>query len=625
MFKRKFKALFLGITLCISYSNLIADVTVPNIIKLDLDAAKALLQQHNLHIGEISEIVTSDSDGTILKQNPRKNSQVPEDTKVRIIIAVAKKTYKKTQVPNVQGLSLEAAKKVIQAANLQVGSIKKIRKSVEEETVLYQTPLVDTPRFENTQVDLVVAEPTPLLVAGVKLNLDKQKVAIGDFIKINAKTLNISDTQSIRYSFTINRKVFYSKKPEFSYQFKEAGKYNVLASVRHGREPWIASETQAIQVVENISIAEKKSAQIEKIIKKPENKESKIAKQEEAAIHEKTKSKTTIATVHKVEKGNNKTETSQTKKIAKSTSTVESQKPEKKKIIAKHNDNVAKQPKKKIAKYNDKAEKKSKAQNNKPKKLVKIDRKSPNDNTKNMAIAPIIPIVVASIPAATLADMDAINQIIEQAGDAIKNRTNIAVVDAEAEEKENKLYQALLAKNNTYQKEDNETSCELATIYYSDSLNETSFEKNKDLLPLVNDNIKTALLSSETEKETANEGQADLSLEQFKQERQSALEQFKEARQTRLEHSKPATFTETKELETALTPVDTTPLNSSRIDKNTVILEKYEQQHIEKIRLSASKQDIENAQTKMHHEVESSPESSKDAGIWTQWLTDFLK
>jgi beta-lactam-binding protein with PASTA domain len=174
MFKRRLKAFFLGITLCISFSNLTADVTVPNIIKLDLDAAKALLKQHHLHIGEISEIVTSGSEGTILKQNPRKNSQVSEDTAIRIILAVAKKTYKKTQVPNVQGLSLEAAKKAIQAANLQVGSIKKIRKSVEEETVLYQTPLVDTPRFENTQVDLVVAEPTPLLVAWVKLNLDKQ-------------------------------------------------------------------------------------------------------------------------------------------------------------------------------------------------------------------------------------------------------------------------------------------------------------------------------------------------------------------------------------------------------------------------------------------------------------------
>ncbi len=618
MFKRRLKAFFLGITLCISCSTLTAEVTVPNIIQLDLDAAKALLKQHHLHIGEISEIVTSDSKGTILKQNPRKNSQVAEDTEVRIILAVAKKTYKKTQVPNVQGLSLEAAKKVIQAANLQVGSIKKIRKSVEEETVLYQTPLVDTPRFENTQVDLVVAEPTPLLVAGVKLNLDKQKVAIGDSIQIKAKALNMADKQSVRYSFTINRKVFYSKKPEFSYQFKEAGKYNVLASVRHGREPWIASETQAIQVVETISIAKKEPTKIEKIIKKSENKESKIVKQEETAISKKTERKTTIATVNKAEKGNNKTETGQKKQVAKSTSAVESKK-SKDKIIAKHNDNTARQSEKKIAK--------SKVQNNKLEKLAKTDRKSPNHNTKNMTMTPIIPVVVASIPTATLADMEAINQVIEQAGDAVKNRTNIAVVDVEAEEKENKLYQALLAKNNTHQKEEDEISCQLATIYYSNNLNETSFEKNKDLLPLVNDNIKMALLSSETGKETANENQAELSLEEFKQKRQSALEQFKQARQTRLEHSKPATFTEMKQAEpvSTSTPVDVTPLDSTRIDKNAVILERYEQQHIEKIRLSASKQDIENAQIKTHHKVELSPENSQDTGIWPQWLTDFFK
>ena len=466
MFKRKIKIFLLMVVFYLSVTNLMADVIVPNVVELTFDEAKTVLQQQGLRVGNISEKVTSEPKGTILRQSPRANSQVSNDTEVRLIVAVAAKTFNKTQVPNVQGLSLKAAIQAIQAANLRVGSIKKIRKPVETEIVLYQTPLVDTPRIENTLVDLIVAEPTPLLIAGVKLNFDKKELKIGESLKLNAKALNLATNKPLRYSFTINRKVFYSKKPEFSYKFTVPGTYNVLASVRYGKEPWIASTTHAIQVANNTLTAQNsvsdKTPQKKEIVEKDSpspTAEKKLVKQENIA--------------------------SKTQEIQQKITIVKHEKEAPKKEETKQKiDNTAKVEK----------------------KIAKVAKPSPQ------------PIHITQPRLSSFEEN--INRIVKQAGSSLENRTDVAVLNIAIEEKDNALYQALLTKRGGYQNEGDDTlGCQLSAVYYSDDPNS---EKNNNLLPLVNENIKTALLSGENS--THSDNGTQLTLQQFKQARLEATD-----------------------------------------------------------------------------------------------------
>ena len=225
-----------------------ANITTPNIVGLTVNEATSVLQKSGLIVGTISEQETHHPSGSILVQAPKAGKSVAENTVIRLVVAIPRKQPDKTTVPDLQGISLEAAKIAIQKANLTLGSTQKRKKEVEDEIILYQMPPAGSQLIVNSKVNLILSDPIPLTSPRVKLLSEKRHVAVGEKQTFRAKVLNPPKGEVPVFSFTIDRKLHKTNTPEFTHQFITEGRHNVIASVRYGRKPWIASLTQTIHV-----------------------------------------------------------------------------------------------------------------------------------------------------------------------------------------------------------------------------------------------------------------------------------------------------------------------------------------------------------------------------------------
>ncbi|CAM5494740.1 Stk1 family PASTA domain-containing Ser/Thr kinase [Streptomyces aurantiogriseus] len=98
--------------------------TVPDVLNQTCDQAKAQMQANDL-VGNCTEVETQDPNqvGKVIQTVPSANSQADKGSQVQIQIGKAPENQQ-TQVPgNLQGLSLKDAKKALQDAGLNVGSI----------------------------------------------------------------------------------------------------------------------------------------------------------------------------------------------------------------------------------------------------------------------------------------------------------------------------------------------------------------------------------------------------------------------------------------------------------------------------------------------------------------------
>ncbi|MFF4657717.1 Stk1 family PASTA domain-containing Ser/Thr kinase [Streptomyces sp. NPDC001381] len=110
-----------GTTITLTIAKAEEKSTVPDVSGQSCDAAKAQMQANNL-TGNCVEVDTQDQNqvGKVISTSPQIGSQVDKGTTVQI--QIGKSTQ--TQVPsNLQGLSLKDAKKALQDAGLNVGSI----------------------------------------------------------------------------------------------------------------------------------------------------------------------------------------------------------------------------------------------------------------------------------------------------------------------------------------------------------------------------------------------------------------------------------------------------------------------------------------------------------------------
>lgn len=99
---------------------------IPNLIDIDLEAAKEYLKSYNLKIGKITYEYNDDIEkGRVCDQSPKPNSELVEDTQVDLVVSKGSH-LKMTTVPNLINKKLDEVQGLIAGAGLRIGTINKI-------------------------------------------------------------------------------------------------------------------------------------------------------------------------------------------------------------------------------------------------------------------------------------------------------------------------------------------------------------------------------------------------------------------------------------------------------------------------------------------------------------------
>ena len=141
----------------------IMSVEMPNLVGMDIDSAKEVLDIIRLEMGEITEQSSKSSPGIVLKQSIEAGTILLIGTTVDVTVA-AKENVK---VPDLTGKTLDMAVYLLRTAKLVKGSV--VRKvSIEKpNTVLEQDPKGGATILEQSPVNLVIASTEAIKVPDV--------------------------------------------------------------------------------------------------------------------------------------------------------------------------------------------------------------------------------------------------------------------------------------------------------------------------------------------------------------------------------------------------------------------------------------------------------------------------
>ena len=150
-------------TITVHLSKGTKDGLVPNVVGMQEEDAKALLESHGYVVESKTETAPEDK-GEVLKQTPAAGSTLEKESKVTIVVSDGKGVEKGT-VPSVTRLSLEEAKQAIQSAGFTVGNISyDWNESIGKGYVTWQNYGAGAQLDKGTSIDLEVSsgpEPAP--------------------------------------------------------------------------------------------------------------------------------------------------------------------------------------------------------------------------------------------------------------------------------------------------------------------------------------------------------------------------------------------------------------------------------------------------------------------------------
>ncbi|SNR90739.1 serine/threonine protein kinase [Anaerovirgula multivorans] len=138
-------------------------VKVPNLVYKEATDAPFILENEGLQAGTPSYVFDELPIGTIIEQDPKEGTSVPEGTTVTYTVSQGPRVVT-FPMPKLVGLSLEVAKNRIQQYNLQEGSfVEEHSDEHPEGQVFFQNPAFESEVQENDVVDLIVSKgPKPI-------------------------------------------------------------------------------------------------------------------------------------------------------------------------------------------------------------------------------------------------------------------------------------------------------------------------------------------------------------------------------------------------------------------------------------------------------------------------------
>jgi len=138
-------------------------VEVPNLIGLHRDAATQIVNEANLSVGAVTERSSPTRPGLVIGQTPESYARAPVGTRVDLIVS----KVNKTKAPNLIGIELENALKLIENASLMVGDIAEMESVSTPRTVISQSITAGATVSTGSKIDLVIAKPEETKVPNI--------------------------------------------------------------------------------------------------------------------------------------------------------------------------------------------------------------------------------------------------------------------------------------------------------------------------------------------------------------------------------------------------------------------------------------------------------------------------
>lgn len=133
------------------------EIEMPDLTGLSKSDAEAQLKKMGLKLGSVYEKYSNEESGTVIKQDPKAGTKISRGQTVDITVSKGKQSHK-VSVPDVTGVSLDAAKAALQSRGLRVGSVSKQESRQAAGTVVSQSPASGEVE-EGSSISLVIAEP----------------------------------------------------------------------------------------------------------------------------------------------------------------------------------------------------------------------------------------------------------------------------------------------------------------------------------------------------------------------------------------------------------------------------------------------------------------------------------
>lgn len=133
------------------------EIEMPDLTGLSKSDAEAQLKKMGLKLGSVYEKYSNEEAGTVIKQDPKASTKISRGQTVDITVSKGKQSHK-VSVPDVTGVSLDAAKAALQSRGLKVGSVSKQESRQAAGTVVSQSPASGEVE-EGSSISLVIAEP----------------------------------------------------------------------------------------------------------------------------------------------------------------------------------------------------------------------------------------------------------------------------------------------------------------------------------------------------------------------------------------------------------------------------------------------------------------------------------
>ncbi len=149
-------------------------VTVPDVIGLDLATAQTSIQNAGLSLGQVQEEERAGNSGLVLKQTPAGGSRLARQGKVDITISKSATPVARVTVPDLSGLTVDAAKARLAEAGLKIG------RSYDEEdvsgrrepgTIIDQSLPAGSEAVAGTAVDVAYARAPNTRTVNVTVNV----------------------------------------------------------------------------------------------------------------------------------------------------------------------------------------------------------------------------------------------------------------------------------------------------------------------------------------------------------------------------------------------------------------------------------------------------------------------
>jgi len=203
-------------------------VNVPDLSHMDIGAARALLTQVGLQLGDLSYEESDAAPNSVASQSPLSGTRVERGSPVNVVVAEPPPTV---EVPNLVNHQEAEAITLLTNAGLQMGSISERASPASSGTVLTQNPQSSVQVRKGTNVDVVVSRQVATLLTVMLGSANPQK---GQQLTVHAHLEPPQSRASYRFEFGDGESTPFFSSSITTHTYNSTGDFQVLAFARIG-------------------------------------------------------------------------------------------------------------------------------------------------------------------------------------------------------------------------------------------------------------------------------------------------------------------------------------------------------------------------------------------------------